>query len=105
MATGRDAKGRFVKGHRLSVGNKGGRPSRAVEENYLRILLKVMDEAGWEKVCRTWLSYAQAGDMQAIRELSNRLLGKPVERKEHDIVGQIIVGWDDGEDLETEDSV
>ena len=84
MAAGRDNHGRFIKGHGISKGNKGGtgRPSRPVEEAYLRAIKEAMPAEQWLDCLRACAARAKKGDRYALRFFADYLLGKPVEYKE-----------------------
>jgi len=84
MAAGRDKHGRFIKGHTISKGNKGGtgRPSRAVEEAYLHTVQTVMPTERWRKCCEAYAVKAERGDRYAFAFFADYLMGKPVEYRE-----------------------
>ena len=84
MATGRNGAGQFIKGHSISKGNKGGtgRPSRSVEETYLRAIKDAMPPKRWFDCLQTYAALAEAGDRYALRFFADYLLGKPLERRE-----------------------
>ena len=98
MANGRDAKGRFVKGHKFSVGNNGGRPRRSVEEEFLKRLAENVTQDDFDKMILSAVSRAKAGDVACLRLLLQYLIGMPTQYVKQDIAGQlthIIVNWDD----------
>ena len=85
MANGRDEHGHFTAGHKLSVGNGGGRPKRAAEEKYLQLLRDTVTPEDWKMITQTAIARAKAGDNVARQWLSDWVLGKPVER--HEVTG------------------
>jgi len=80
--TERDKNGRFVKG---STGNPNGRPKRKKEQQYLDRMAKVVTLDDWEKIVKTAISRAKAGESASRKWLSDYLLGPPVQRLEADI--------------------
>ena len=103
MANGRNAKGQFVKGHKLSVGNSGGRPRRSVEEQYLARLATNIDQNDFDMMIQSALSRAKAGDVACLRLLLQYLIGMPTQYVKNDMAGQlevIIIDWDDANDSE-----
>jgi len=79
----REANGQFGKGNKVAVGNKGGgRSARPKEEQYLDIMLRTCTAEDWEKIVKSAVTFAKAGDGKAREWLSNYILGKPVERQE-----------------------
>ena len=77
--TTRRADGTFEKGH---SGNPNGRPKRSTEERYLAALSRHVTMQDWEKIIKTAISRAKAGDSVARTWLSDYLMGKPVQRSE-----------------------
>lgn len=89
MAEGRDDKGRFLKGHRLSVGNGGGRPSKADRDDLKATIdANVSPEAvaaawhriesamltgdrGWQDAFELYLSYRYGKPAQYMDVTSN----------------------------------
>ena len=79
----REANGQFGKGNRVAAGNKGGgRSARPKEEQYLDIMLRTCTAEDWEKIVKSAVTFAKAGDGKAREWLSNYILGKPIERTE-----------------------
>ena len=70
---GRDQKGRFAAGNRISP----GRPRRAVESAYLNTLVGQIPMPQWSEVVSRALKDALAGDHQARAWLTSYLIGKP----------------------------
>lgn len=69
----RDELGHFVKGNKASP----GRTKRPTEIEYLNILKQGVTPDDWQKIVRTAVSLAMAGDWKAREWLSNYLVGKP----------------------------
>jgi len=92
----RDAKGRFLKGHKLSG---PGRPNAKTEEEYLRILRHAVKPADWEHIIYTAIAFAKANDARAREWLSDYLLGKPAQEVKLQAVGdlKIQLKWSDTE--------
>lgn len=80
MTAARKANGQWSKG---VSGNPNGRPKRSTEERYLRALRRYVTLEDWEKVVKTALARAKAGDSAARQWLSDYLIGKPTQRMEH----------------------
>lgn len=81
----RTTNGQFAKGNQAAKGHDGsnaGRPSRAVEEAYLRAVKEAMPTKEWLKCLRVYAARAQSGDRYALRFFADYLLGKPLERRE-----------------------
>ena len=75
----RDSKGRFVKGNRAAKNNKGGRPRRETEENYLKLTVAKVTPDDWaDIVCRA-VKQAIGGDSRARQWLGDILIGKYVQ--------------------------
>lgn len=82
----RDSNGRFVKGHKVSVGNKGGgRARRSTEERYLRALSDRVTPEDWIKIIDVAMANAKAGDKAARQWLSSYLIGLPTQYVSTDI--------------------
>jgi len=84
----RDARGRFVKGHK----GVGGRPPRAVEEQYMHALVQAMPIEQFLKTCQVHAARAQAGDLATWRTFLERLLGKPRESKQAEELSEALRG-------------
>ncbi len=72
---GRDGSGRFAKGY----GGGPGNPHARRVARFRSALLKAVTPADVREVVATLLAQAKSGDVPAIRELFQRLLGPPVE--------------------------
>lgn len=86
---GRDEKGRFVKGHKNSAGNKGGtgRPRRSIEERYLKALSGSISISDWKEIVKKAVEQAKDGDKFARQWLADYLIGKPTQYVNADISG------------------
>jgi hypothetical protein len=71
--------GKFIKGHKASVGNRGGRPRRATEEKYLKALSDSVSIDDWKAIATKAIAQAKDGDKDARAWLGNYLIGKPTE--------------------------
>lgn len=71
--SGRDAKGRFVKGHK----SKGGRPSLQREIRYYEILMGSVTFEDWRRIVEKAAEQAKRGDAVARKWLSDYLVGQP----------------------------
>ena len=80
MANGRDANGRFVKGHKALPG--AGRPKRKTEERYIRAMMNAVSIADWRQIIRTGVGKAIEGDLGWARFIADYLAGKPIQRQE-----------------------
>lgn len=85
---GKDSKGRFLPGHKY--GQPPGEPSRSPgRRNLFTTLLKerIAKEEGDDtrigNVVEALLMAAESGNIQAIREIADRLEGKPKQSFEH----------------------
>lgn len=74
-ANGRDTKGRFGAGNRAAKGN----PHAAKVARLRAAMLNAVEPADVRDVVAGLLTQAKAGDIPAIKELLQRLLGPPVE--------------------------
>ena len=92
---GRDNKGRFAPGNRIGKGNPlGGRVQK------LRVMLhEALTDTDFQEICEKLIEMAKGGDLVAIRELFDRLLGKSssevllrtaVEEKQNEILNTIV---------------
>lgn len=75
-----DPSGNFAQGNQVSVGNRGGRPSRAKEVLYLKSLKACVTLDEWKLVVAKALEQAKAGKHNARVWLANYLIGKPITR-------------------------
>ena len=82
---GRDDKGRFLPGHRHSVGNKGGRAKPTTSELYFRAFEEAVPTEEWVKATKAILKKAQRGDVQAYRALAQYCMKMPAQKIEHDV--------------------
>ncbi len=74
----RDENGRFVKGH----APMGGRPTRAKEEQYYRILITACTMKDWKAIIEKAIDQAKKGDAVARKWLADYIIGAPVQRQE-----------------------
>ena len=81
----RDSNGRFVKGHKASVGNKGGRPPKKREERFYEIALRACTFKDWRAIVKKAVEQAKGGDTAARKFLADYLMGPPAQR--HEITG------------------
>lgn len=58
-------------------GNPAGRPKKEREIKFHEILVSTVTDAKWKQVVKTALDLALAGDMQAIKFLTEHLVGSP----------------------------
>lgn len=77
LGGGRNNKGQFLKGHKYSVGNLGNTNlhARALKT----ALLEAVTEKDIEAIAKKLLSKAKAGDIQATKELFDRLWGRAIQ--------------------------
>ena len=68
-------------------GNPGGRPKDKPFADALRMEIKAAgeDHKALRRVARTLIELAEQGDIRAIRELADRLDGKPMQAVEADV--------------------
>ncbi len=90
----RDENGRFVAGHEPTNNGKGGRPKRAIEDRFIGILRDTVTPDDWKTIILTAIAGAKSGRDADRQWLSDWLQGKPVERKEIDVVGDLRVVMD-----------
>ena len=76
----RGPQGKFQKGNAFGVGNRGGRPSRAVELQFLSTLVDTVAPEDWVAIIMKAVEQAKAGEWRARAWLSNYLLGTPIRR-------------------------
>lgn len=88
---GRDEQGRFVKGHTLSLGNKGGpgRPPKAREERYAEIMMSACTFVKWRAICDKAVEQAIEGDTAARKWIAERLIGPVKQKVEYEDTGPI----------------
>ena len=80
----RDGLGRFLPGHQLSVGNHGGRPPRAKEEQLLGVLREAVTEEKLIAMVKALVERATAGDVAAAKLLLSYLIGQPAQQVQLD---------------------
>ena len=91
---GRTAKGRFAQGNPGGPGNPYARRVAA----FRAVLLDAVTEADLKAVARSLVARAKAGEVPAIRELLDRLIGKVGDREPEDQgppVIQVVTGLPD----------
>jgi hypothetical protein len=67
----RTGKGWFEKGHK-----RGGRPTRATEDRYLRATVRACPLKRWRVIVTKAVELAEAGDAKARRFLADMLVGR-----------------------------
>lgn len=88
--TDRDGHGRFVKGNKAAVGNKGGRPRRSTEERFLTRLVESVSDDDFDAMIQSAIVLArEKGDIAALRLLLQYLIGMPTEYVKQDIEGTV----------------
>lgn len=75
---GRDANGRYVKGHK----SNGGRAPVMREVRYYDILKSTVTFDDWKSIVERAVNDAKRGDGVARKWLADYLIGPPIERKE-----------------------
>ncbi len=70
---GRNANGQFGKHNKFAAGN----PRNATSQQLRAILIKACTKEDMEEIARVLISEAKRGNLVAIRELLDRVLGKP----------------------------
>jgi len=90
---GRDAQGRFAKGHKGGP----GRPARDKEEKYLKKLSTRCTLKEWQAIVDRAIAQAKAGNPKARQWLSDYLLGKPAQELKIDAQTDLMIrlAWDD----------
>lgn len=74
-SNGRNAQGRFTKGN---PGGPGNPHSQRVGQ--LRsALLAAMTDTQWKRIIKSLLARAEAGEPWAVKEVLDRIIGKPIE--------------------------
>jgi hypothetical protein len=100
----RDEKGRFQKGNRASVGNKGGRQARSREEQYYAIAMRSCSFSDWRKIWNKAAQQAIRGDKDARRFMADYLMGPPLKKVAISMIdwNNLVVDWgdDDGDNSE-----
>lgn len=94
---GRDARGRFVKGHQFSKGK--GRKPRNTEEKYLRVFSDTVTEQDLKDIILSVMARAKAQDMVAARIIFDYALGKPAQQIKVESTGDlnIVLVWPEDE--------
>ncbi|MGD8307406.1 MAG: hypothetical protein PVF17_12190 [Ignavibacteria bacterium] len=80
--TDRDAKGRFIKGNKAATGGPGSASTTTTKLKHC--FQQNVTEEDIKDVIAKHLELAKRGDMSAIKELYDRLFGKPLQRYEGD---------------------
>lgn len=80
---GRDASGRFAAGNNLGRGN----PHGSVVNRLRGVLFESVTDDDLKAVVSKLLTMAKSGDLAAIRELLDRVLGKPTAAVELELSG------------------
>lgn len=75
--TGRDSKGKFGKGNSLGKGNKGNTNEKA--KALKKVLLDTITKNDIKKIGKKLVTKAIAGDVQATKELFDRLWGRAIQ--------------------------
>lgn len=97
---GRTASGRFAKGNPGGPGNPHSRRVAALRE----ALLESVTESDIRAVAKALVSKAKGGDIPAVRELLDRLLGKSDDKgQEAPPIIRVITGVPRSEDDEEDD--
>ncbi len=73
----RNPDGTFGKG---TIANPNGRPKREVEREYLDVTISSVSPADWAEIVKMVKALAKAGDMTAVKWLSENLMGKPAQQ-------------------------
>jgi len=60
----------------------GGRPKKAKEEQYYRIMTTACTVSDWEAIVKKAVEQAKRGDGTARKWLADYIIGPPIERKE-----------------------
>jgi len=74
---GRDSKGRFGKGNNIGKGNKGNTNEKA--KALKTVLLETVTEKDIEEIGKKLVEKAKNGDVQATKELFDRLWGRAIQ--------------------------
>ena len=72
---GRDGRGRFGQGNRFGKGN----PYAQRVAELRSLILEAVTDADLREIVRILVERAKGGDITAIREVLNRLVGKPTD--------------------------
>lgn len=100
MTEGKDARGRFLPGHKYG-GKSPGRPRRAVEEKtYAALAAKYSNDTLSDMMDRL-AQLTSAGDLGAIKLVLAYLIGQPVQRSENaatDELAELLRQWRYGTD-------
>ena len=90
----RDNQGKFAKGNPGSPGRK----PRAVEEAYLKAIVRAMPQKDWRVVLEKVKQLAMRGERWAVEFYADRLMGKPVQAvtAEHSGDVRFVVEYADG---------
>lgn len=74
---GRDNSGQFVKGHRISIGNKG--PTNQKAKELKKLFAECVTPDAMKKICKKCIAQAKNGNKDARKEIFDRLWGKPIQ--------------------------
>ena len=74
---GRNNKGQFTKGNKISVGNKGNVNEKARELK--KALIEAVCEKDIKAISKKLIDKAKAGDIPATKELFDRLWGRAIQ--------------------------
>jgi len=77
--------GGFAPGNTAGVGNRGGRPSRKKEEQYLKAMKQVVTVEDWIEITTRAMNDAKKGDHRARKWLTDHLIGTPTQRIESEV--------------------
>lgn len=75
VSENRDSSGRFGPGNKFGKGNPHARKTAL----YRAALHRAVDPADIEEIVRKLVAMAKAGDLEAIKEVLSRVLGRPVQ--------------------------
>ena len=87
----RQSDGRFGKGNKAAVGNKGGRPRRAVEEKYMDALRAELPIEEFRELVREMKAIVRFGkpeSVAAFRVLAAYAMGNPTDYQALDLTSE-----------------
>ena len=70
-------------------GNPKGRKPRAVEEAYLKAVVRTMPQKDWKQVLERVKQLAMRGERWAVEFYADRIIGKPVQPVANDHSGEV----------------